>query len=260
MIFDWAPSPIILTLGPLTLRWYGMLFAIGFYLGFLVVRSAFLREKKPVAHLDSLLMHTIAGCVIGARLGHCLFYEPERYLSDPLEILFVWQGGLASHGAAIGLFVSTWLYSRQKDRESFWWTIDRLCLAIPLGGACVRIGNFFNSEIIGQPTNGDWGVVFSRVDSLPRHPAMLYEAAIYLLIFGVLQVFYQKWGSKTPRGMILGLCLIFIFAARFVIEFWKENQVDFESAMTLNMGQLLSIPIIIFGFWLVRSSKTRPLS
>jgi prolipoprotein diacylglyceryl transferase len=259
----WNPSPEIFSVSvfglfDLSPRWYGALFALGFAAAYGVMTWVIKRESKPRAMLDDLLIYVMVGTIAGARLGHCLFYEPARYLSNPIEILFVWQGGLASHGAAIGIIFSCWLFSRRKKKSpSFWWILDRVSLTVPLAGGLVRLGNFMNSEILGKPTGSDWGVIFSRIDQVPRHPAQLYEAISYFLIFGILWFYYKRRGASTPPAAIFGSMMAMIFTARFVIEFWKEYQVAFEAQLPLSMGQLLSLPLIAIGIYLFATSGRR---
>lgn len=256
-MFVWDVSPEIISIGPLALRWYSLLFAMSFVAGYAIVRNAYVREGKDLRSLDSLLVHMIVGTVVGARLGHCLFYEPLFYLSRPWEILFVWKGGLASHGAAIGIFISAYLFSKKHPSISFWGVIDKVCLAIPLCGALIRIGNFFNSEIIGRATDLPWSVVFLRIDLTPRHPSQLYEALAYILIFMGSQFLYRS-GYKFKEGFYFGYLLFFVFSARFLIEFTKEVQVSFEQALPINMGQILSLPLIAFGlFWMFHRARAR---
>jgi prolipoprotein diacylglyceryl transferase len=185
--------------------------------------------------------------VIGARLGHCLFYEPAYYLRRPLEILMIWRGGLASHGGAVGIFLALYGYSRRRPDQPYLWLLDRMAIPTALGGSFIRLGNLFNSEILGISTDVPWAFVFARIDDLPRHPAQLYESLAYLLIFGVLFAVYRKRGSHTPRGLLLGLFLVLVFGARFVIECVKVRQAAFGEALPLSMGQLLSIPAILVG-------------
>lgn len=197
----------------------------------------------------------ILGTVIGARLGHCLFYEPSYYLSHPIEILKVWNGGLASHGAAIGILISVYLFTKKYKDFNYAWVLDRVVIVVALAGFFIRIGNFFNSEIIGLPTDLPWAVVFHRIDALPRHPSMLYESFSYMAIFIYLWSKYSKWKAETPKFAIFSRFLILVFSARFLIEFTKENQSLFENGMILNMGQLLSIPLILLGIFLYFKSK-----
>jgi len=252
---EWNASPILFSLGPIHLRWYGLLFATGFALAYWTLLSIFKKEKVPQKVLDELLFYVIVGTVVGARMGHCLFYEPARYLENPIEILFVWEGGLASHGGAIGIFSSVLLFSRKNGMPSFSWLVDRVCLTVPLAAGCVRLGNFFNSEIVGRATDLPWAIIFKRLDSIPRHPAMLYEAICYFIFFGFVRWLYSRTGAKTPGYLITGWVLVLIFSARFFIEFIKENQVDFEAGMALNMGQILSIPTVAIGLYAIWKAK-----
>jgi prolipoprotein diacylglyceryl transferase len=245
--FVWNIDPELFRIGSFGPRYYGLLFATGFLVGYQIIKGIFLKEGRKEEDLSSLLFHIMLGTIIGARLGHCLFYEPAYYLTHPLEILKVWKGGLASHGGGIGVIIAVWLYKRQHNDQPYLWLADRLAIGIAFTGACIRLGNFFNSEIVGRPSELPWAIVFARIDSVPRHPAMLYEALCYLVLFFVLWLFYKKKGPDFVPGRILGMMLIGIFTARFFIEYVKENQVAFESGLLLNMGQMLSIPFIIAG-------------
>lgn len=220
----------------------------------------FKKEKKDLRVLDRLALAVILGLVLGARLGHVLFYDPQYYLSHPIEILpfrvephFEFTGflGLASHGGVIGAIMALFVFNR-KSKTGFYWALDRLIIAGSLLGAFIRVGNFFNSEIIGTPTDMSWAVVFTRIDLIPRHPSQLYEAMSYLVIFFIL---YSLWRSNkfNQSGFLTGIGLTLIFGQRILIEFFKEDQVAFEGDMLLNMGQILSIPIVIFGLFLMFS-------
>lgn len=233
------------------------MFMFCFASGYFILRRLFRKEGWPNDIADGLLMAVILGTVVGARLGHCLFYQPDYYLLRPWEILMVWKGGLASHGGAMGICIAVFWFAKRDGRKTFWQLIDRVALVVPLSGMFVRIGNFFNSEILGKPTDLPWAVTFSQIDSLPRHPAQLYEALCYLVIFFIEWAYYQKRKSQTYPGSMLGLTLMLIFSVRFVIEFVKEDQVAFEAGLPLNMGQLLSLPVIALGFWLFKTSKSR---
>ncbi len=211
--------------------------------------------------MDNLLTYIVVGTVVGARLGHVLFYDPAYYFSHPIEIFlpvaevngsytFIGFQGLASHGGALGVLLAIIMYTR-KYKTNLWWVLDRVAIATPITGAFIRLGNFIYSEIYGKPTNGNWGVVFQREDLIPRHPTQLYEAVSYLLIFIILYTAYKKAGTKDFRGRLFAIFLILLFLARFIIEFFKENQVSFEDGLTLNMGQILSIPFILIGLILV---------
>lgn len=251
---NWNVDPEIFRIGRFAIRYYGLLWALSFYLGYLIFERIVKREGLPEGFLDSLTMYTAAGAILGARLGHCLFYEPAYYLSNPIEILKIWQGGLASHGAAIGIITALYLFSR-KHKVSLLYVLDRIVITVALAGFLIRIGNLMNSEIYGHATTLPWGFLFpNSVDVLngsealePRHPTQLYEAFAYIIFFLILGYIYIKKESKPNKGLLFGLFLVLIFAARFFIEFVKQPQVDFEKTMSLNMGQLLSLPFIITG-------------
>lgn len=248
---NWNANPEIFSLGALSVRWYGLLFAGGFYVGYLIMERFFKKEKVPVAILDKLAMYMIISTVIGARLGHCLFYEPAYYLSNPIEILYIWHGGLASHGAAVGIIFALFLFSRYQ-KPDFWWTIDRIVIVVALAGFFIRMGNLMNSEIYGHETALPWGFVFMRDNqTIPRHPTQIYEALSYLALFFVLRWYYYKKDGLPNNGFLFGTFLIVLFSIRFVVEFLKETQVSFEKGMLFNMGQLLSIPFIIAGIVIV---------
>lgn len=252
----WNVSPDIFSIGPVTIRWYGLLFALSFIVGYQIMYMVFKKENKREEDLNDLIWFMVLGTVLGARLGHCLFYNPAYYLSHPIEILEIWKGGLASHGAAIGILTSLYLYSRRKPDQSFLWIVDKIVITVALSGFFIRTGNLFNSEIIGKPTDLPWGFVFASIDNIPRHPTQIYEALAYLGVFFVLYFVYIKKTDKLKDGYLLGLFLILVFTFRFFVEFLKENQSYFEETMTLNMGQLLSIPFIILGIYLlVRKEK-----
>lgn len=258
-MITWDISPEIITLGPIQIRWYGLLFAASFLVGFQIMSKIFAKEKKSQDDLNDLLWYMIIGTIVGARLGHCLFYNPEYYLSNPLEIIKVWKGGLASHGAAIGIVTAIYMYSKKKVGQSFLWVMDRVVITVALAGFFIRMGNLMNSEIIGIATDVPWAFKFVNAyvsdPMTPRHPAQLYEALSYLSIFVILFMFYNKSLKKIKDGFLFGLFLILVFSARFFIEFIKENQSAFEQGMALNMGQILSIPLILWGFYLLYNSK-----
>ncbi len=245
---QWNVNPEIFHIGGLSVRWYGLLFAMGFYVGYLIMEKFFKKEGIPLPVLDKLAMYMIISTVIGARLGHCLFYESDYYLSNPIEILYIWHGGLASHGAAIGILFALFLFAR-NTKISYWWVLDRIVIVTALAGLFIRTGNLMNSEIYGHATNLPWGFIFVRDDKMliPRHPTQIYEALCYLAIsISLLWIYYKNDGKPKP-GMIFGLFLIALFTVRFVLEYLKETQVDFEKTMALNMGQLLSIPFVLAG-------------
>lgn len=242
----WDVSPHIFSIGSFEVRWYGLMFAFSFYFGYLIVRNMFRKEGIAENKLDKLATWMIVATIIGARLGHTLFYQPEHYLRHPLDILKIWEGGLASHGAAISIVLALWWFAR-KEKWDFLWLMDRIVIAVALAGFFIRMGNLFNSEIYGNPTTLPWGFVFTSVDEIPRHPSQLYEALSYLSIFILLLWYYRKSGGKPARGIIFGWFLILIFGVRILIEFLKEPQVMFEQTMVLNMGQWLSIPLVVAG-------------
>ena len=261
-VLNWNVDPVIfMVTDSFPLKYYGALFACGLLLGYYFVRSIYKKEHLSVDNLDSLLVYVILGTILGARLGHCFFYEPDYFLQHPLEILlpikkvagvykFVGFQGLASHGGTIGVLLAIILYCR-KYKVKFLWLLDKMALGVPIAAAFIRLGNFMNSEIYGKPTNGNWGVVFQRDDLIPRHPTQLYEAFSYLLIFGILFWMYKSERIKQANGLIFGSFLTLLFLARFLIEFFKENQESFENNMLINMGQILSIPFILIGLTLI---------
>ena len=247
----WNVDPEIFRIGRFAIRYYGVLWALSFYLGYLIFNQFVKKEGLHEGFLDSLTIYTAIGTIAGARLGHCLFYQPDYYLSHPVDILKIWQGGLASHGAAVGIIIAIYLFSR-KQKVTWLYVMDRLVITVALAGFLIRIGNLMNSEIYGVETNLPWGFIFEQNNEVfPKHPTQLYEALIYLLIFVMLYLIYQKTNSKPRKGLIFGLFLLGVFGARFIIEFVKEPQVDFEKAMSLNMGQLLSIPFVLLGIGLI---------
>tara|TARA_R110000765_G_scaffold421098_1_gene526983 strand:- start:70 stop:912 length:843 start_codon:yes stop_codon:yes gene_type:complete len=264
-IIYWNLDPEIFSiLGVFPIRYYSLLFITGLFVSLQVEKRIYRKENIPLENLDKLFIYVIVGIVLGARLGHCFFYEPSYYLDNPLEILlpirkvadsyqFTGFQGLASHGGTIGVILAIVIYCR-KYKTKFLWVLDRIAIVGPIVGAFIRFGNFMNSEVYGKPTNGNWGVVFQRDDLIPRHPTQLYEAFSYLLIFGILMFIYRKTKGQM-NGLILGVLLTLVFSARIVIEFFKENQVGFEAGMALNMGQILSIPLVIIGLILIFTRK-----
>ena len=243
----WTVNPEIFRIGSFAVRWYGLLFALGFVVSYFIMDKIFKREKIKHELLDTLTTYMVIGVVVGARLGHCLFYEPEYYLKHPLEILMIWKGGLASHGASIGILIALWLFSR-KAKTSYLWILDRIVIVVSIAAVFVRTGNLMNSEIYGDATTLPWGFIFTRWgETVPKHPTQIYEALTYLALFILLYTLYMKKWPKLNDGFIFGLFLMILFGSRFLIEFIKEPQVDFERTMVLNMGQLLSIPFILAG-------------
>lgn len=244
---NWNVSPEIFP-DFLPVRWYGLLFMSGFVFGYYLLERIFKKEGKPMEWLDSLSIYVGVGTIVGARLGHCLFYQPDYYLANPIEILKIWEGGLASHGAVIGILIANYLYGKKFKGTGFMWVTDRLVIVVALAATLIRLGNLMNSEIVGAPTDLPWGFVFERLgEDFARHPSQLYEALFYLLSFGILFWSYWKKNAGQFKGRLFGLFLMLIFGFRFVIEFIKDVQVEFEKNMDLNMGQLLSIPLVLIG-------------
>lgn len=255
---DWNADPELFSIGPFTVRWYGLLFALGFFVGQFIMAHIYKLEGKPESDLEKLMIYMIVSTVVGARLGHCLFYQPDYYLSNPIEILKVWEGGLASHGATVGILLGLWLYTRKRPDQPYMWLLDRIVIVVALGGGFIRLGNLMNSEIIGSPTDLPWAFIFHKVDEVPRHPAQLYEAVSCFILFGVLYRSYLVTKEKTPRGRLFGLFVWVLFSLRILYEFFKENQVPFEDGLPLNMGQLLSIPLVLIGLRIyLRSFRTK---
>ncbi|MBL8264602.1 MAG: prolipoprotein diacylglyceryl transferase [Xanthomonadaceae bacterium] len=254
MLIHWQFDPIALQVGPVPLRWYGLLFVGGFFIGQRILARIFRREDVPEQHADALLMYALIGAVVGARIVHCLFYEPDYYLSNPLAILRIWEGGLASHGGVIGVVVGMWMASRRL-KLPFAWLLDRMAIPSALVAVFIRVANFLNSEIVGNPTGGQWGVVFEAVDALPRHPAQLYEAFGYLLTFFVLRAIYKRHGAETPRGLLLGWMLALVFGVRILVEFVKTPQAAYEAGQLISVGQWLSVPFLILGIVLIARAR-----
>ena len=251
----WNVSPEMFSIGPISVRWYGLLFASAFIFGYKVMQWIYKEENKPVSDVEQLTVYMILGTVIGARLGHCLFYNPDFYLANPLEIFKVWKGGLASHGAAIGIIIALYFYAKKKKVTTLW-ILDRIVIVVASGGFFIRQGNLFNSEIIGKPSDVPWAFIFTKVDNLPRHPAQLYESIAALIVFLILLYLYKNKRDKWHDGFLFGMFLVLIFAFRFFVEFLKEVQSSFEAGMILDMGQLLSIPFVILGiYFIIRSFK-----
>lgn len=245
MIFTNNLNPEI-NLGLFSIRWYGLLFAIGIALNYIISSKIFKKEGYGVEKFESMVLYLFIGLVVGARLGHVIFYEWDYYSKHLLEILFVWKGGLASHGATIGLVVAYAIWCK-VHKAKFHKFIDAIVIAIPISAGFVRLGNFFNSEIVGKKTNGEWGVVFERLgEDFPRHPSQFYESIIGFSIFAILFFLYKKYYKKTPQGFYFYLFLILYFGSRFVVEFWKERQ-TLSYDFPLSMGQVLSILPFLIG-------------
>jgi prolipoprotein diacylglyceryl transferase len=265
-IIEWNVEPVIFWItDTFPLKYYGLFFMTGLLLAHYIIKRIYIKENIPIANLEKLFIYIVVGTLLGARLGHCLFYDPSYYFQNPVEILlpikkigdsyqFIGFQGLASHGGAMGVLIAIALYCK-KYKTNFLWVLDRVTIVAPIAAAFIRFGNFMNSEIYGKPTDGSWGVVFQRDDLIPRHPSQLYEAFSYLLIFGILFLTYKNRAKEKANGLIFGVFLVLLFLTRFLIEFFKENQVGFESEMFINMGQVLSIPFIIIGLILIITRK-----
>lgn len=301
----WNVDPTLFQLGPITIRWYGLLFAASFLFGYMIMQRFLVKEGLSKDWVDSLLIYMMAGTIAGARLGHVFFYQWDYYQDHLLEILMVWEGGLASHGAAIGIIISLLIWSKKISKKSLLWILDRVVVTVALSGLFIRTGNFFNHEIVGKPTGTDDGVKFLRnqddininqlehvtgmnfwkgnefqtdvmneayeqlatnpdyvsiLSQIPsRYPAQLYEAGTYAIIFLLLMALYHYTSAGKKHGLLFGLFLTLVFTARFIIEFYKEVQVEFEEGMALDMGQWLSIPFVAIGlFFIVRSLLSKP--
>jgi phosphatidylglycerol---prolipoprotein diacylglyceryl transferase len=269
----WNPDPEIINIFGISIRYYGLLFVSGLIIAIYMLGWIFKRENIPTENLEKLTIYGMFGIIAGARLGHCLFYEPSYYLSHPLEMIlpitfppeggmkFIGYQGLASHGGVLGLLIGLYFYSR-KTKHSMIDTIDLIAVVAGISLGAIRLGNFMNSEIIGMPTTIPLGVIFESVDNVPRHPAQLYEAISYFIILAFMITLYIKMRDKLKYGILFGLAMVLFSMARFLIEFLKEDQVGFEEGMTFNMGQFLSLPFIavgivfiIYGLW-----KTKKLN
>lgn len=261
----WDVGPALLDLGTFQIRVYSVLFALGFIVGYIIVKKIYKQEGIPISELDSLTVWVVLSGLIGARLGHCIFYDWTYYSHNIPEIIlpfsfkpefhFTGYQGLASHGGAIGIMFAMIIFQVKSTKQSFFWLIDRVVIPTGFAGALIRMGNLFNSEIYGHTTDLPWGFIFVRNgDTLPSHPTQIYEAFFYVITSLVLLRLYKVQRFREAKGFLLGVFFIMIFTARFFIEFVKENQVSFEDTMSLNMGQLLSIPIVLLGvFFVVRS-------
>jgi len=262
----WRVNPIIFTLshkipiiGGFSVRWYGLLFALGFVAGYLIILKIFKREGVNEKDTDSLFTYMFIFTLLGARLGHVFFYEPHYFLAHPIQILEVWHGGLASHGAAIGILLGLYIYAKTNGKV-YIWVLDRIAIVVPLAGFFIRMGNLMNSEIFGYPTHLPWGFVFvnSMDPSLAQgahQPTQIYEALGYLMVFFFLHRYYWHHVEALKPGKLFGYFMVLIFSIRFLVEFLKEPQEIWEKHMLLDMGQLLSIPLIILGIWVLMWSK-----
>ena len=257
----WNPSDTALSFGPFTIHWYSLCWLIGLALAYLIVQRLYREQKVKEGLFDPLFVYCFIGILVGARLGHCLFYQPDIFLSSwrhfveifiPIEFLsdgswhFTGYRGLASHGGTLGLMIALWAYVR-KTGMNLWQVLDNIAIATPVTACFIRLGNLMNSEIIGKVSDVPWAFVFERVDAMPRHPGQLYEAIAYAILFFIGWRLYRRMPQRVGTGYFFGLCLAYIFTARFFIEFTKEVQEAFEASLPLDMGQLLSLPFIVLG-------------
>jgi prolipoprotein diacylglyceryl transferase len=248
----WNANPEIFNIGPLSVRWYGLLFASGLLIGYYIGEWMLKSEKVPQKWIESLFFYIIIATVVGARLGHVFFYGWDYYSQHPAEIIKVWHGGLASHGGALGIMIALYIHSKVVTKRSMVWALDRIVVPTALVAAFIRTGNLMNSEIYGVETTLPWGFIFERnEETVAKHPTQIYEALAYILSFIFLMFLYKKTNSKNRPGLLLGVFFILIFASRFFIEFIKEDQEAFEATMQLNMGQWLSVPFVLLGIFLV---------
>ena len=267
----WNVDPYIFTfpenfplLGGRPIAWYGLLWALAFVVGYYIIKRMFRKDGLGEEYADKILIYMLIFTIVGARLGHCLFYEPDYYLSDPVKMIYIWEGGLASHGGAIGILLGLWIYSR-RIKKPFLWVMDRVVVPVAIAGAFIRFGNLMNSEIYGYATNLPWGFKFVRdwapgtpIDMIPAcHPTQIYEALFCIAVFVVLMyLFFKTDTADKHQGFFFGLFCTVVFGSRILIEFIKQPQVEFENSMTLDMGQWLSIPFVIAGIcFMIRSFK-----
>lgn len=259
----WNADPVFFSLGPISVRWYGLAFAVGFIIGYWIVARMFRHEGAPERWLGILLTYVMVATIVGARLGHVFFYEWDYYSQHPAEILQIWNGGLASHGGTIANIIAVFLFSWIVAKKPASWTFDKLVVAIALVGGLIRLGNLMNSEIYGGETTLPWGFVFVRNgDTVASHPTQIYEALCYFALFGLLMWMYWKKNAEERPWLITGVFFIGIFLPRFLIEYVKNVQVASEYAMIekygMNLGQVLSIPFILLGVFLVVWALTHP--
>ena len=272
----WNPDLVAFRLGPFAIRWYGLMWLIGFVLGYFIVKRLYKEQKIKDELFDPLFIYCFFGILIGARLGHCIFYQPQDFLTSwqgIIEMLLPirlgndgsWLGetfgffligyaGLASHGGTLGLMIALWLYVK-KTKLSIWTVLDNIAIATGSMACCIRLGNLMNSEIIGKITDVPWAFIFEKVDAVPRHPGQLYEAIAYAILFCIMWVLHKKMPEKIGTGWYFGFCLTYIFTFRFFIEYTKEIQEAFEASLPIDMGQILSIPFIILGVYCMKRAK-----
>ena len=269
LYIDWNPSIEAFSIGGFAMRWYALCWLIGLLSAYFMVRKLYKEQKIKDELFDPLFVYCFVGILAGARLGHCIFYEPDYFLSSgkhivemivPIRFLadggwkFTGYAGLASHGGTLGLIAALWLYVR-RTKLPIWQVLDNIAIATPVTACFIRLGNLMNSEIIGKVTDVPWAFVFEQVDMQPRHPGQLYEAIVYALLFFIGWYLYRRMPQKVGTGFFFGLCLTYIFTARFFIEYTKEVQEAFEASLPIDMGQILSIPFIIIGIYCMKGGK-----
>lgn len=271
----WSVDPTLFSIFGREIRWYGLFWVIGLLVAVYMVQLIFKKEDLPEKWFDSLFIYMIVGIIVGARLGHCLFYEPAYYLANPMKMLRVWEGGLASHGGVIGIIIAVFFYSRRVTKQSMLWTFDRVMVPTGFTAAMIRFGNLMNHEIYGEPTSLPWGFKFVQnisqwmhhgaepIYTEPSHPTQIYEALAYLVVFVITIYLYWQTDAKHRRGLITGVGIFIIFLFRFFVEYLKNVQVpEMETAMRESMGliigQWLSIPFIIWGVWLIVNAIRKP--
>jgi phosphatidylglycerol:prolipoprotein diacylglycerol transferase len=267
----WDPSRVIAQIGPITLRWYSLCWVLGLILAYFIVKRLYKEQKVGDELFDPLFFYCFIGIIAGARLGHCIFYEPGYFLTSwhgffemfiPIKFLpqggwkFTGYEGLASHGGTLGLMIALWMYVR-RTKMNIWHVLDNIAIATPVTACFIRLGNLMNSEIVGKVTDVPWAFIFEQNDSYPRHPGQLYEAIAYALLFVISWVLYRKYPKKVGTGFYFGLCLTYIFIARFFIEYTKEVQEAFEAGLPIDMGQILSIPFIALGIYCMYRAKKK---
>jgi len=253
------PEAFIIPTVDFPVRWYGLLFAVSFIIGQQIMTFIYKKEGRPSGEVDTLTIYVALATVIGARLGHVLFYDPVYYFHNPSKIIATWEGGLASHGGGVGLFIALYIFAKRTN-VSYLWILDRMTIITASTGCLIRFGNLMNSEMVGTPTTMPWGFVFVLVDDVPRHPAQLYESIFCFFLFIGLFWAWYKFRGRMPNGFLFGWFLTLLFSFRFIDEYFKINQESFEDGMILNMGQLLSIPFILAGItvlFLIKKKKNR---
>jgi prolipoprotein diacylglyceryl transferase len=246
VIWDVNPDIFVIPVIDHPIRWYGLSWALGFLLSQQIIYYIYRKEGRPSSEVDTLTIYMLIAAAVGARLGHVLFYDPEVFLQEPLRVFAIWEGGLASHGAGLAVLITLYFFAR-KTNVTYLWIVDRIAIVTALIGSLIRFGNLMNSEMVGTPTTLPWGFIFTSIDNTPRHPAQLYEAIYCLLLFIMLFTLWYRYRTVIKEGVLFGWFLIILFTLRFIDEFLKINQVEFEDSMILNMGQILSIPFVIVG-------------